>query len=186
LILEEDQIVSRPPATRRLGVYHAYNMAEAARDAIEGLAVPGGAVSGRQRGAGSSSYRELRASARAEREAFDRASGEEAVEFSERLSRLKQGRLSDKEKEFLDEKVQPEGVRIQQAGDKTFYLQADRWIDSALTTADLADEQKLERIKYLSDEYFALLKEHKGIGKYLCVGPLVTFVWQDKLISIVE
>ena len=128
----------------------------------------------------------VRKAARAEKEAFGRASGADAVDFSMKLGRLKDGRLSEEAKEFVEKKVQSEGIRIQQAGDKTFYLQADRWIDSALTTADLADEQKLQRIKYLSDEYFALLKEHKGIGKYLSVGPLVTFVWQDKLISIVE
>ena len=50
--------------------------------------------------------------------------------------------------------------------------------------AKLDDPQNLRRVKYLSDEYFALLRDEPGIGKLLAAGDQVTFRWKGKIYSI--
>ncbi len=65
---------------------------------------------------------------------------------------------------------------IRQVAGKTFYVKADgTWVDS---TYDKKDEAKIKDIKLWSEEFFALVKKHPEVGKYvvetqkliICVG----------------
>ena len=116
--------------------------------------------------------------------AFEKARGKQAIEFSRRIEKLKKSESEDEADDYLREQVNRGGVSVKKLAGRTFYLQGSRWIDAALTAAKLEDEKKVDRIKYLSDAYFALLKTHKGIGKILSVGSSITFVWNHRVISI--
>ena len=53
--------------------------------------------------------------------------------------------------------------------EKTFYLVADYWQDADF---DLG-KHKVTEVRFLSEEYFELLKQHPGIGQYLALGDKV-------------
>jgi hypothetical protein len=109
----------------------------------------------------------------------------DALELSRELAELEKADAGDDGASRTSlEELDRGGVRDQQVDARTFYLQAERWIDAALTAQDLADASRLERMKYLLGEYFALLAEPPGIGRLLAVGPSVTFVWEGKVISV--
>ncbi|OGC24897.1 hypothetical protein A2291_02005 [candidate division WOR-1 bacterium RIFOXYB2_FULL_42_35] len=59
----------------------------------------------------------------------------------------------------------PELETVKYVGNKTFYLQDLTWTDSEYTQG-----MKTIKIKYLSQEYFALLKASPELGKYFAVG----------------
>jgi len=122
--------------------------------------------------------------ARAARGAFDKDSGEDAVEFSRELSELKKTGSEYEADGFLRDEVNRGEMRVKKVGSRTFYRQGRRWIDAVLTAGGLGDASRVERVKYLSNEYFALLAKHEGIGKLLSVGKSVTFVWKGRVISV--
>jgi Ca-activated chloride channel homolog len=69
---------------------------------------------------------------------------------------------------------------IRYAGDKTFLLRDGVWVDTAFDAAKLKPEQ----IKFGSDRYFELLRQHPEIGPYLALGDKVTVVLQGKAYAI--
>jgi len=93
---------------------------------------------------------------------FERArqaqTGEEAVELSQVLNRLKE--------------AETEGFEAMSArvGEKTFYLIGGIWIDSALT-----ENPQVTLVKYLSDAYFALANED-WLAQCLALGERVAVV----------
>ncbi|MCZ6795177.1 MAG: VIT domain-containing protein [Planctomycetota bacterium] len=180
LILEEDRLAGAPvprPGTT------SWRYRSAARDALSG------GRAGNSRGASSVELRAvrlLREKAADGAEAFGADVGAKAVEFSRQLGLLKIGKMDKTTSDFLRQEVHAAGVRVRKAGGKTFYLQDKRWIDAALTTTELQDSERLRRVKYLSDEYFALLTDHPAMGKLLSVGAQVSFLWKGQLISVVE
>ncbi|MBN1441243.1 MAG: VWA domain-containing protein, partial [Planctomycetes bacterium] len=189
LIVEEESLARAPRAAPSLGLSPGTSLRSAARDAIAGPpALAGGEAGGGDAATKAWEWRrrELLEEVRAEAEDFGAERGAGAVRLSRQLGDLKAGRLSSSDREFVRSKVESSGVRFQEVGDRTFYLQSGRWIDAALTTKDLDAAARLRRVKYLSDEYFDLLKASPGIGRYLAVGSLVTFLFEGELISIVE
>ncbi|MEM7235217.1 MAG: VWA domain-containing protein, partial [Planctomycetota bacterium] len=146
--------------------------------------------------AGAVRDREVRRALRKNKAEFDSARGAKSVEYSERILRLKKG-VADAEKDLSGawklseprQQGQSAGkaiVRMRKLAGRTFYLQGKRWIDSVLTTRELKKDEKITTVKYLSDEYFDLLKKYNGIGKLLSIGPEVSFVWNGSLMSIVK
>jgi Ca-activated chloride channel family protein len=64
-------------------------------------------------------------------------------------------------------------VATRTVGAKTFYFRHGCWEDGAL---DESKGFKTRSVRYLSDEYFELLKRHPGIGQYLSLGARVAVV----------
>lgn len=60
---------------------------------------------------------------------------------------------------------------VRQIADKTFYLNNGVWYDSLYAENSKNNSTK---IKYLSDEYFALIAKDKQLAKYLAIGEQVT------------
>ena len=58
---------------------------------------------------------------------------------------------------------------------KTFYLQGGVWTDSVASDPKDAKAPRT-LVKYLSDEYFELLKKKPRIGRYLALGERVIVV----------
>jgi len=169
LILEEDRIARREPLPPMAPL--ARLAERAASDALSGA--PGGAAAPR-----------MEAEGRRASESFGMDRGEKAVEMSRQIGDYKAGGGDKDVNLFLDAAVNADGVRVKQAEGRTFYLQGARWVDSALTAEKKLDESKTRHVKYLSDEYFTLLREEPGIGKLLSVGSEVVFLWKGSIISI--
>jgi Ca-activated chloride channel family protein len=184
LIIEDGGVASRQPTNSRGG--RSRYLLGAAREA---LGVPSASSDPKTASAPGGEVRRARARkaksiANAARGAFDKESGADAIEFSRKLSRLKGAESEDEADSFLREQVNRGETRVKKVGSRTFYLQGKRWVDAALTPEQLEDASQVETVKYLSDEYFALLTKHTGIGKVLSVGESVTFVWKGKVIAV--
>ncbi len=182
LIIEEDGVALRPTSRGAPGrALHRFN---AVRDAL-GVPAPGsGGAGAASSGVDLRRARKAKEVARAARGAFDKDSGEDAVEFSRELSELKKTGSEYEADGFLRDEVNRGEMRVKKVGSRTFYRQGRRWIDAVLTAGGLGDASRVERVKYLSNEYFALLAKHEGIGKLLSVGKSVTFVWKGRVISV--
>jgi Ca-activated chloride channel family protein len=169
LILEEDRVARRgPQATPELEFRYA------ASDALS--SVPAGA------GAEASPATVV---ARKAARAFEKDSGAESVESSRELGALKLGQGGKgAARGFVDDVINSGGAKMKQSGDRTFYLQGSRWVDSTLTSGASAGGAGARRVKYLSDEYWKLLETEPGIGKLLSAGSDVTFLWKGTTIII--
>ena len=67
-------------------------------------------------------------------------------------------------------------TQIVHIGDKTFYRKPDGILYDSLYDA-VKHKDKLVEVKAFSDDYFALLKKHDGIGRYLAEGkPMVLVI----------
>ncbi|MBN2712612.1 MAG: VWA domain-containing protein [Planctomycetes bacterium] len=66
---------------------------------------------------------------------------------------------------------------------RTFYRKGGRWIDSSITNAD-----KLNRIKvkYLSDEYFGLIKDKPELARFFSLGANVTVQLGENLYEVYD
>ena len=64
---------------------------------------------------------------------------------------------------------------------KTFYWNGKRWIDA--TTRSLKDARPI-RIKFASDEYFALYTKEPAVAKWLALGRNITFTLDGELYEI--
>ncbi len=120
--------------------------------------------------------------------AFRDYAGADAVRASKSISRLKSAVSGGIQAESLagepDQDAAQQSAFMRSVGSWKFYLQGDRWIDATLTDRDVGKLAKVRRVKYLSDEYFALLSEAPELGKALSVGPQVSFLWKGEMISI--
>ena len=65
--------------------------------------------------------------------------------------------------------------------DKTFVMHRGVWID---TVYEVKLRKDMVTVQYLSDRYFALMDEVKGITKYLSVGEQAIIVVQGKAYRI--
>ena len=199
LIIEEDRVALRPLHDNSPLARGRSSFGRAAGEALGDLARPSAEAKGavptdksRRAGAGGAPGGRI---ARARR-AFDEDSGADAVGLSKEIGALKKAEVAEvaEAEEFLRDEVNRAEVRIKKIRSRTFYLQGKRWIDAALVsgqkvsrgdgTPDPAAGRKVERVKYLSDEYFALLKTYAGIGQLLSVGSEVTFLWEGRIISV--
>ena len=109
------------------------------------------------------------------RSAMEAKGGTSAVETSRELKNLKEA-VTTGDYQAKDKKERANYIR--KIAEKTFYLTDGVWQDSEYKKG------KSIRIRYLSEEYFELLKQKKGIGKFLAVGPQVIVVFQGKTYEI--
>jgi Ca-activated chloride channel family protein len=100
-----------------------------------------------------------------------RAVGQEAVVRSQTIRGLKEAK-SDK---------QPAREEVKHLGEKTFYLTNGFWIDSTFE-----EQMKITEIKYLSDEYFRLLKEKPDLGRYFSLAKNIIVVFEGECYKIVD
>jgi len=77
--------------------------------------------------------------------------------------------------------ARPSLSTVKYVGDKTFYLKDKVWVDS-----EYKDEMKPREIKYLSEEYFELLKQKPGLGKYFAIGNKIIVVFEGECYKVIE
>jgi Ca-activated chloride channel family protein len=71
---------------------------------------------------------------------------------------------------------------VKYVGDKTFYKRQDGyWVDSKYK-----EEMKIKEIKYLSKEYFELIKKNSKLAKYFGIGKNVIVVYDGECYRIKE
>jgi Ca-activated chloride channel family protein len=98
-------------------------------------------------------------------------SGMGAVSRAKDIITLKQSEVAE----------EPEMESVKHVGDKTFYRQNGMWVD-----AEYEEGAKTQKIKYLSNKYFDLLKKRPKIGKYLSIAENVIVVFEGKIYQIKE
>jgi Ca-activated chloride channel homolog len=195
LVLENEEMLSRDETARRqLGddapaAGRATRHAFGARPRAPAGARSGGS-SGRDAGAGSGGgapapaadapmAEEDRESAR---EGFRGVSGRGAVDASDALRRLKKAKSLDGDK---DSRLNQEALRylMRRIGGKTFYFDVSLklWIDSMVKV-----EAERQKVKYLSDAYFALIAKIPEMGRYLSLGSKVIVNHAGTVYEIVE
>lgn len=73
------------------------------------------------------------------------------------------------------------GQQTRTVAGKTFYLNGDEWVDSAVQTKiELAPK----KVEFGSADYFDLLKKDPAIGKWLSLGPKLRFLYQGAIYQI--
>jgi hypothetical protein len=73
-------------------------------------------------------------------------------------------------------------LTVTKIADKTFVLKKGIWVETGIENT----KNSIKKIKFLSDEYFALGKKHRQIGRILALGPQVKFNWDGKIYNIFE
>jgi Ca-activated chloride channel family protein len=107
------------------------------------------------------------------------ASGDTAVAASKEMKKMKDASKANAE-EMLDIDVRD---LVKFIGDKTFYLDdKGTWVDGKAKK----DGPAPIRVKYLSDEYFKLLKDTPNLSKYLTAGGKMTVCLDDKVYEIFD
>ncbi|NOZ63817.1 MAG: VWA domain-containing protein [Caldiserica bacterium] len=103
---------------------------------------------------------------------MQKAVGREAVSSAMDITRLKNREI-----------IQKTGSSaVKQVGDKTFYLQENGfWID-----AEFKKDAQVKEVKYLSREYFDLLKRNPQLGRYFALGKNLLLVFEGQTYRISE
>jgi Ca-activated chloride channel family protein len=106
------------------------------------------------------------------------ASGMGAVVASKK-ARSQQDQVTVRKED--DEVSQVSG--LQKLGAKTFYLEKGIWTDG-----DFEESAKLPevRVKFASEEYFALVSREKELAQYFAQGEQVVVVWKGKVYRVVK
>jgi Ca-activated chloride channel homolog len=115
---------------------------------------------------------------RSGKKGFGGSSGRRAVKDSLRLRDLKQGKSSPTDD--IDAAVVKKIMR--KIGAKTFYNTGTMWIDSAIKNTTKFDVA----VKYLSEEYFNLVKKHPKLGRFLSLGGSVLIEFEGKVYKITK
>ena len=102
---------------------------------------------------------------------MEQSLGKNAIERSKDIIEMKSSSTETK----------PSLSTVKYVGDKTFYLKDKVWMDS-----EYKDEMKPREIKYLSEEYFALLKQKTGLGKYFAIGNKIIVVFEGECYKVIE
>jgi len=71
-------------------------------------------------------------------------------------------------------------VIIKKVQDKTFKLNGGIWMEQDLKD----DEVKIIKIKFLSDDYFKLMKKYPKLNRILALGEQMKFSWENKIYQI--
>jgi Ca-activated chloride channel family protein len=90
------------------------------------------------------------------------------------------GQLAADKKQLAQAKEKLDEI-IRKVGAKTFYLSDSVWYD-----AKYKKDMEETNIKYLSDEYFELLKKHPEAAKYFAIAAKVVVVLDGKAYRIIE
>ena len=74
-------------------------------------------------------------------------------------------------------------IETKQVGSKTFLLKSGVWYDS-----ECAEElaEKAIEVKFLSDEYFSLIKKYPAIVKFLSLGDNLVLAWEGEIYKITK
>jgi Ca-activated chloride channel family protein len=106
--------------------------------------------------------------------------GQEAVTAS-KAAKAKQNTvtLSD---ERDDESVKRQKF-VKKVNLKTFYLENNVWVDG-----EFREETKLPEVKlrFMSPEYFDLIRKEKDLAQYFSLGEDVIVVWKDKVYRVTK
>ena len=102
---------------------------------------------------------------------MEQSLGKNAIETSKDIIEMKATSTEEK----------PSLSTVKYVGDKTFYLKDKVWMDS-----EYKDEMKPREIKYLSEEYFELLKQRPGLGKYFAIGNKIIVVFEGECYKVIE
>jgi Ca-activated chloride channel family protein len=94
------------------------------------------------------------------------------------LDKAKKGVLGGESLLNLNEKIRK---LVKYVNDRTFYLENGVWMDSRYD-----GEIEVTEVKFMSDEYFALVLEHAEMGKFLAVGDQVLVVLDGKAYRVVK
>ena len=113
---------------------------------------------------------------------FSKRSGGSSIRVSRNLKAIKEGRLHDVRR-FVDREMNRGEARVLHVAGTTFYRIRGQWIDIRL---DRSRRVEAREIKYLSDEYFALVKSQPGIGRILSLGKRLAFLWKDQAFVVTE
>jgi len=110
---------------------------------------------------------------------METASGEGAVKASRALQSMQKAQVADAvtDEDKADAKKTSEWMR--KIDEKTFYLKANVWYDSSYD-----GKAAKTRIRYMSQEYFDLIKHNPGIGKFLILGSAIVVVFENKVYEI--
>lgn len=81
--------------------------------------------------------------------------------------------------QMSEQVAEPKMNTVKYVGDKTFYLRDKVWTDS-----EYKKGEKTEKIKYMSKEYFELLKKNAKLGKYLAIAEKVIVVFEGKAYEV--
>lgn len=90
---------------------------------------------------------------------------------------------------FLEEDMQHrriEGlirIKTRCIGPKTFLLKSGVWCDSEYEDKSMA---KITEVKFLSKEYFSLIRKYPVLAKYFAIGDNLILCWQEKVYKIVR
>lgn len=111
--------------------------------------------------------------------AMDAESGESAVTASKEIQKMKKadGLYRDDKQSTITKS------KMRKVGFKTFYLSGNAWYDSDALSKK-AQELTTKKITYLSDDYFALLKKHPEMAKYLAIAKDLTIEWDGTIYEI--
>ncbi|WP_372369345.1 VIT domain-containing protein [Candidatus Uabimicrobium sp. HlEnr_7] len=112
-------------------------------------------------------------------EAMDTESGESAVTASKEIQKMKKAD-SIYENKKTNTQIQN---KIRKVGFKTFYLSSGTWYDSEAMSKK-SQKLTVEKITYLSDAYFALLKKHPKMAKYLAIAKNLSLEWEGTIYEI--
>jgi Ca-activated chloride channel family protein len=117
-------------------------------------------------------------------------SGKRAVEASKEFKSMQEGESLDTVDKKRDSAPgKSKGGRskgeMRTIGDKTFYLENGAWYDSESRTPEASKLNKV-RIKYLSSEYLALLKDEPDMCKFLSLGARLVLVWKNQVYEIYQ
>jgi Ca-activated chloride channel family protein len=104
-------------------------------------------------------------------------SGAKAVDAAKRFNAMKE------EKKDLHGLEQQQSLgfagTIKSVAGKTFYKVGDKWIDSTVKA-----DAKPAAVKFLSDDYWALLKDHPELAKYQSLGAAMIVALKDRVIEV--
>ena len=81
--------------------------------------------------------------------------------------------------------AQAAGKAIVHIADKTFYRNAEGLLVDSLYD-EARDKAKVVEVKAFSDDYFALLQKHPGIGRYLAEGKPMLLVFDGSVYRIAK
>ncbi len=112
--------------------------------------------------------------------AMTHSSGEHAVEASRALKAMKDAQVADSiDKKESEGKGKSDKEWLRKIDEKTFYLRDGIWYDSTYNGKDTK-----VKIRYMSNEYFDLIKKKSGIGKFLALGEKVIIVFENTVYEI--
>jgi Ca-activated chloride channel family protein len=106
-------------------------------------------------------------------------SGGGAVRAAKALNDMKKAEKNASEGERERQSLYADTIK--NVAGKTFYRADNKWHDGALKQGYQA-----KQVKFLSDEYWALLKEHPELAKFQSLGASMIVVLKDQVYEIVE